>query len=170
MEREPLQQCLQQWRSQVHLCNPLRAFAPASFILDDKVVLTLSKTRVDKLVSLSDLQNVLDETEEWIEEFGVQVLDIIRKFDREKLDIEVDSAEKPVRDDGDNGTDSESELEGPEGGEDGEDAGNDSAVTEGDSIVEPRKRLAVEEDCGSRKRARVCAAPNRLPCLVAGKV
>lgn len=155
-EREPLQQRIREWRLQTHLADPLRVFSPATFIINNKATVKLSKVRADKLVSVADLTRILGETEEWSGLYGQQVFELVKAFD-EDIREEIEGS------DIDEGSGME-EMES--GGEDEQDGGLES---ENESLVETRKRLAVGVDEGSRKRARVVVAPTMVPRTVSGR-
>ena len=86
VDHKPLLCHLQMWCSEAHLLDPLRAIQPLSFICDNKSLVRLSILHTDKVTCVLDLVWALDETEEWAEEWGRQILDVIQTFDNENTE------------------------------------------------------------------------------------
>jgi hypothetical protein len=121
-DRKPLLCRLRAWRSGAHLLDPLRAVRPISFICDDKSLVKLSTVRADKVTCVLDIVRLLEETDQWAEEWGGQIFDVIRGFDK-KVD----------------GGDENSEEDAAEESEDK--VVSDDAFE--DEIIVPRKRARV---------------------------
>ncbi|KAJ7199759.1 P-loop containing nucleoside triphosphate hydrolase protein [Mycena pura] len=92
-QRAPLQSLIRTWLSKAHSIDPLRAVRPASFILDAKGINKLSTVHPDRIKTVGDVAAALGETEEWMMEWGAQIIEIITNYD---TDIHVQSTERPA--------------------------------------------------------------------------
>ncbi|KIJ57646.1 hypothetical protein HYDPIDRAFT_34911 [Hydnomerulius pinastri MD-312] len=79
-EREILLAKLTSWRSQAHASDTYRS-RPVTWLCDDDGLELLSKTDPDNLRSVEALINLLGETEEWGQECGIQIFNVISRFD-----------------------------------------------------------------------------------------
>ena len=95
IDRKPLQCHLRAWHSKAHLLDPLRTVQPLSFICDNKSIVKLSTLHSDKVTCVLDIVQALEETEEWEEEWGAQVFDVIQAFDKavDSVDEDTDKEE-----------------------------------------------------------------------------
>jgi hypothetical protein len=80
-EREPLKAVLYAWRSHAHNSDRYRAVRQISWILTDAEIDLISKTVKTKLKTIHDLATLLDAREDWVSEWGAQVMGKIQSFD-----------------------------------------------------------------------------------------
>ena len=80
-ERPALDFCLVEWLKFEHAHDPLRAVQPICFILSDIQRACLIRTQAKKIETTSDIQVILNESEEWAAMWGNKILNVIRKYD-----------------------------------------------------------------------------------------
>ncbi|KAF8214947.1 hypothetical protein K438DRAFT_1561671 [Mycena galopus ATCC 62051] len=83
IERDGLQAQLRSWVLSAHSSDPLCAVCPATYILDGRVIKTLSTVHPDRLTSVSQLVALLEVTDEWRAEWGSDVFMVISVYDTE---------------------------------------------------------------------------------------
>ncbi|KAK6967103.1 P-loop containing nucleoside triphosphate hydrolase protein [Favolaschia claudopus] len=79
-QRAPLQALIRSWLTKAHSTDELRDVRPASFILDAKSIKTLSTVHPDRMKTVEDVTAALDETEEWMMEWGSMTVFIRQKY------------------------------------------------------------------------------------------
>jgi hypothetical protein len=80
-ERPALETILAIWWSQSHKSDPLNAIMPASWIMDDTQITTLSAVHPSLLSSAADVTQVLGKSTDWLEKYSEQIHKIIDKYD-----------------------------------------------------------------------------------------
>ncbi|KAJ7208369.1 P-loop containing nucleoside triphosphate hydrolase protein [Mycena pura] len=96
VDRADLQARLRDWLWSAHANDALRGVRPASFILDGKGIKVLSAVHPDRMHSVSQVVSALDETQEWGQEWGDKVLEVISAYDAELAKL-VPQPAVPVR-------------------------------------------------------------------------
>jgi hypothetical protein len=134
VQRKPLRNLLRHFRLSAHNSDPLRAIRPASFILSDIAIDTLTKVHPIRMKRPEDVIRALNETSEWGTEWSLEVFDVIHVFDNPSAD--------PFED-GTSASDSESGCES-------------EGRSEVDISISPKRAMLAEEDYNvSVKRRRV---------------
>lgn len=82
-ERAALKLRLLSWRAETHKRDPLAAVRPPTFILDDIGIKNLAKVYPTEIRNPTQLVQVLDETEEWDQEWSKEIIAIIQAYDNE---------------------------------------------------------------------------------------
>ncbi|KAF9525193.1 P-loop containing nucleoside triphosphate hydrolase protein [Crepidotus variabilis] len=82
VDRESLISHLRAWRYETHQNDHFKAIRPPSFFLDDKRLHRLAKFLPNEIVDAPHLTTILDETQEWQDTWGMDILGVIRNFDR----------------------------------------------------------------------------------------
>jgi hypothetical protein len=80
-QRGPLQTLIHAWRDEAHRTDPLRAIRPASWIIDDAKIKTLSIILPARIQIPSDIAQLIGETKEWSSEWALKLFDVIHSFD-----------------------------------------------------------------------------------------
>jgi hypothetical protein len=92
-ERPALDFRLVEWLKSEHALDPLRAVRPICFILSDFQRASLVRTQAKKVQSSSDIQAILNESDEWVSKWGDKILHVIRQYDRDLAAIKVQNKE-----------------------------------------------------------------------------
>ena len=82
-ERSALDFRLVEWLKSEHVLDPLRAVRPMCFILSDIQRANLVRTQAKKVKSTSDIQAILNESDEWASKWGDKILNLIQQYDRD---------------------------------------------------------------------------------------
>ena len=82
-ERPALDFRLVEWLNSEHALDPLRAVRPICFILSDIQRANLVRTQAKKVKSTSDIQAILNESDEWASKWGDKILNLIQQYDRD---------------------------------------------------------------------------------------
>lgn len=82
-ERKELSARLRAWLSQAHSNDPLASIRPASYILDDRDIKTLSRLHSSNVTDPEQVVAALGETHEWEDEWSYQIFETIQLYDRE---------------------------------------------------------------------------------------
>ena len=95
-ERQALNHRLVEWLISVHVLDPLQAVRPIYFILSDVQRANLVRTQSKKIRSVSDIQDILNESDEWASEWGEKIFDVIGQYDRDLAVMKVQEKENMV--------------------------------------------------------------------------
>ena len=80
-ERPALDYHLVEWLRSVHQLDPLQAVRPIYLILSNVQRANLVRTQAKKIRYASDIQAILNESDEWASEWGDKIFDVIRQYD-----------------------------------------------------------------------------------------
>ncbi|KAF5332268.1 hypothetical protein D9611_007993 [Ephemerocybe angulata] len=81
---------LERWRYNAWRVHPLRSITPASFILNDSSIETLSKLTLDEhLLSVDDLMSALGQTATWKNKYAHAIFKEIQLFEAEVLALNI---------------------------------------------------------------------------------
>jgi hypothetical protein len=92
-ERPALDFRLVEWLKSEHALDPLRAVRPLCFILSDIQRASLVRIQAKKVQSASDIQSLLNETDEWASKWGDKILKVIQQYDRDLAAIKIQDKE-----------------------------------------------------------------------------
>ena len=84
---------LVEWLKSEHSLDPLRAVRPPYFILSDIQRACLVRTQAKKIQSTSDIQAILNESDEWALMWGDKILNVILQYDRDLASIKIQDKE-----------------------------------------------------------------------------
>ena len=82
-----------EWLKSEHALDPLRAVRPLCFILSDIQRASLVRIQAKKVQSVSDIQAILNESDEWVTKWGDNILNVIQQYDRDLAAIKVQDKE-----------------------------------------------------------------------------
>ena len=82
-ERPALDFRLVEWLKSEHAVDPLRAVRPICFILSDIQRANLVRIQAKKIKSTSDIQAILNESDEWASKWGNKIFNLIQQYDRD---------------------------------------------------------------------------------------
>ena len=77
-ERELLKAALYAWRSRMHQNDPLRGVRQISWIISDSEIELICKTPQATLTNVEELKSRLDVSSDWVEEWGLKLVDEIQ--------------------------------------------------------------------------------------------
>lgn len=107
-DRAPLEAALRLWRSTRLGKNITSITRPPEFVLSDSDIITLSRARLQDLANLDDLARLCNKHESWLEQWGADVFNIIRRSNATEphaREVQEENVPLPAHNDSDSNSD-----------------------------------------------------------------